>query len=263
MRLAGKVAIVTGAAGGLGTGIARRLAEEGATVVCADLRDATATLDSLTAPAAQRHRQMSVDVTDKDAVEQMITSTSEAYGRLDVLCNNAGTYQSTPMIDASDDEYHRQFTINTWSVFVASRAAGRLMQRQGAGRIINTASQLAKVARSGSGIYAASKAAVILMTQALALELAPHGVTANCICPGTMQTAMMTDSEGRPAEEVAASQGVAVSEAFRDYIDAHIPVGRLGQPEDMGALVAWLASDEAGFVTGAALNLTGGEQVFF
>jgi NAD(P)-dependent dehydrogenase (short-subunit alcohol dehydrogenase family) len=263
MTLAGKVAIVTGAAGGLGTGMAQRLAAERASVVCVDVRDASATADSLADAGGQRHRAIAVDVTDREAVEAMIAAVVDEHGRLDIICNNAGTYQSTPIIEAGDEEYRRQFEINTWSVFIASRAAGRVMQQQQAGRIINTASQLAKVARAGSGIYAASKAAVILMTQALALELAPFGVTANCICPGTMETAMMTDAEGRPAFAVAAERGETVAETFHEYIAAKIPVGRLGQPSDIGALVAWLASDDASFMTGAALNLTGGEQVFF
>lgn len=262
--LADRVAIVTGSAGGLGEGIAQRLAGEGAIVVCADLQDAgpvAATLPS--SPSGRLSRAVRVDVTDGDAVEALVADVVREEGRLDVLCNNAGTYDSQEIVEATDESFRRQFEVNTWSTFVACRAAGRVMREQARGRIVNTASQLAKVARAGSGAYGASKAAVILMTQALALELAPHGVTANCICPGTMHTRMMTDEDGRPADDVAAELGVDVDTAFRGYIDARIPVGRLGRPADMGALVAWLASDEAGFMTGAALNLTGGEQVFF
>jgi NAD(P)-dependent dehydrogenase (short-subunit alcohol dehydrogenase family) len=259
-RLEGKVAIVTGSAGGLGEGIARRLAAERATVVCADLADAGPVVGALPGTG---HRAERLDVTDRAAVEAAIAAVVEDYGRLDILCNNAGTYDSQPLLEATDESFRRQFEINTWSTFIACRAAGRVMRDQGSGRIINTASQLAKVARPGSGIYAGSKSAVILMTQALALELAPYGVTANCICPGTMHTRMMTDEDGRPADDVAADLGVDVDTAFRGYIDAHIPVGRLGRPSDMGSLVAWLASDDAAFVTGSALNLTGGEQVFF
>lgn len=263
-RLAGKVAIVTGSATGLGEGMARRFAAEGATVICADLADASGLAAELPAGSDGRPAAAArVDVTDREAVEALLTGTRGDYGRLDVLVNNAGTYDSQPIIEATDESFRRQFEINTWSVFVACRAAGRIMCEQEGGRIINTASQLGKVARPGSGVYAGSKSAVILMTQALALELAPYKVTANCICPGTMQTAMMTDETGRPAAEVAAEQGTTVEDAFRGYIDANIPVGRLGQPTDMGALATWLASDESGFMTGAALNLTGAEQVWF
>lgn len=262
-RLSGRTAIVTGSAGGLGEGIARRMAADGATVVCADIADATMVAESL-APVSggPGHRAMRLDVTDREAVEAAIASVVDDYGRLDVLCNNAGTSDSQTILEATD-ESQRQFAVNTWSTFVACRAAGRTMRDQGAGRIINIASQVGRVARPGFGVYAASKAAVILMTQALALELAPHGVTANCICPGTMHTRLMVDEHGRPADDVAAELGVDVDTAFRDYVQAHIPVGRLGRPADVGAMAAWLASDDAEFVTGAALNLTGGEQVFF
>lgn len=262
--LAGKTAIVTGSAGGLGEGIARRMAAQGAAVVCADLADAQPVVDALPAvDGGQRHRAIVLDVTDKDAFETAIAQVVDDYGRLDVLCNNAGTYDSQPIIDATDESFRRQFEVNTWSAFVGSRAAGQVMRDQRAGRIINTASQLAREARPGSGVYAGSKSAVILMTQALALELGPYGVTANCVCPGTMHTRMMTDENGRPADEVAAERGVDVDTAFKGYIDAHIPVGRLGRPADIGAVVAFLASDDAAFITGSALNVTGGEQVFF
>jgi NAD(P)-dependent dehydrogenase (short-subunit alcohol dehydrogenase family) len=262
--LNGKVTIVTGAAGGLGAGMAERLSADGATVVCVDLRDPSDVVAGLSSPtAASEHASMTVDVTDREAVESMIGEVVDRFGRLDVICNNAGTYDSQPIVEATDESFRRQFEINTWSTFIACRAAGRVMRDQGSGRIINTASQLAKVARPGSGVYAASKSAVIMLTQALALELGPFGVTANSICPGTMLTAMMTDSTGRPAEEVAREQGVDVEVAFREYIDDRIPVGRLGRPADIGALVSWLASDDSSFMTGAALNISGGEQIFF
>jgi NAD(P)-dependent dehydrogenase (short-subunit alcohol dehydrogenase family) len=259
-----KIAIVTGSAGGLGEGIARRMAAEGATVICADLADAGPVADSLPAvDDGPGHCAVRIDVTDKDAFESVIADAVSDYGRLDVLCNNAGTYDSQPIVEATDESFRRQFEINAWSTFVGCRAAGRIMRAQGSGRLINTASQLAKIARPGSGVYAGSKAAVIMMTQALALELGPHGVTANCICPGTMHTRMMTDEKGRPADDVAAELGVDVDTAFRGYIDAHIPVGRLGRPTDIGAVAAFLASDDAAFITGSALNVTGGEQVFW
>lgn len=263
-KLEGKTAIVTGAASGLGAGIARRLAADGALVVCADLNDAAPVVAEMPPPAGGgEHAAIVLDVTDGAAVEAAIAEVAARTGRLDVICNNAGTYDSQPIVEATDDSFRRQFEINTWSVFLACRAAGRVMREQGGGRVINTASHLGKVARPGSGVYAASKAAVMMITQALALELAPYGVTANCICPGTMLTPMMTDSSGRPAEEVAAELGVDVETAFGDYIGTHIPVGRLGRPADMGAMVSWLASDESGFMTGTSLNLTGGEQVAF
>ncbi len=262
--LADRIAIVTGAAQGLGEGIARRFAQEGAAVVCVDVRDASEVAASLPAtPSGRRSRSVNVDVTDKLAVEVLIRDTVDDFGRLDILVNNAGTYHAAEIVDAPDESFHRQIAVNTWSVFISCRAAGRVMRSQRGGRIINIASQLGKVARAGSGVYAASKAGVILMTQALALELAPFGVTANSICPGSMLTNLLTDATGRPAAQVAAERGIDVDTAFRDYIDQRIPVGRLGRPADVGALATWLASDESAFMTGAAINLTGGEQIFF
>jgi NAD(P)-dependent dehydrogenase (short-subunit alcohol dehydrogenase family) len=257
-RLSGKVAIVTGAAGGLGAGIARCFAAEGALVTTVDIKSPAD--DSMLESGGQSVR---ADVTKKEDVTALVEETVARHGRIDILVNNAGTYIPADIADASDESFHRQFELNTWAVFNACRTVAPVMREQKWGRIINTASQLGKLARAGSGVYAGSKAAVIAITQALALELAPHGVTANCICPGTMHTALMTDRTGRPADEVAAALGVDVETAFRDYIDERIPVGRLGQPADMGALAVWLASDEASFMTGAALNLTGGESVFF
>jgi NAD(P)-dependent dehydrogenase (short-subunit alcohol dehydrogenase family) len=257
-RLTDKVAIVTGAAQGLGAGIAHRFAAEGAIVSAIDL-NAPATDPDL----GDKGRSTRVDVTNRHDVQALVDDVVRAHGRVDILVNNAGTYIPANIADASDESFHRQFELNTWAVFNACRTVAPLMREQRWGRIISTASQLGKVARAGSGVYAGSKAAVIAITQALALELAPYGVTANCICPGTMHTALMTDPAGRPADEVAAELGVDVETAFREYIDARIPVGRLGQPADMGSLAAWLASDEASFMTGAALNLTGGENVSF
>jgi NAD(P)-dependent dehydrogenase (short-subunit alcohol dehydrogenase family) len=263
-KLDGKTALVTGAAQGLGEGIARRFAAEGAVVTCVDRLDADHIAASLPVSSDRRKSGAAiVDVTDRGAVEAAISRHVDDYGRLDILVNNAGTYRVAEIIDDSDESFHQQFAVNTWPVFVACRAAGRYMKDQRWGRIINTASQLGKVARAGYGVYSASKAAVILLTQALALELGPFGVTANCICPGSMATALLSDANGRPGLEVAAERGIGVNELFADYIAAKIPVGRLGEPADMGALATWLASDEGGFMTGSAVNLTGGEQVFF
>lgn len=128
--LAGRVAIVTGSAGGLGEGIARRLAAEGARVVCADIADAGPVAASLPEAGNPGHRAARLDVTDKEAFETLITEVASEYGRLDVLCNNAGTYDSQPIVEATDASFRRQFEINAWSTFVGCRAAGRVMRDQ-------------------------------------------------------------------------------------------------------------------------------------
>jgi NAD(P)-dependent dehydrogenase (short-subunit alcohol dehydrogenase family) len=263
-RLDNKVAIVTGAAQGLGEGIARRFADEGAVVVIADRTDARELAASMPPSAGGvAARAVVADVTNRDEFDSLIRGVAREHGRLDILVNNAGTYGVSDIVDETDESFRRQFAVNTYSVFTSSRLAGRIMRDQGCGRIINTASHLGKVARKGYGVYSASKAAVIFLTQAVALELGRYGVTANAICPGTMATPLLSTADGRPGMEYAAELGVDLDTAFRDYIDERIPVGRLGRAEDIGALAAFLASDEGGFITGAALNLTGGEQTFF
>ncbi|WP_301850199.1 SDR family NAD(P)-dependent oxidoreductase [Rhodococcus pyridinivorans] len=258
-NLDGKIAIVTGASRGLGEGIALELARRGATVVCADLNsadDTAATLHSLGSPKSESAQ---VDVSNAASMDSLVSATVETHGRLDIMVNNAGIYTYGEIAEVSDEDFRRTMDVNVGGVFHGARAAARVMKQQKSGRIINTASQLGKLARPNEGVYSASKAAVILLTQALGLELAPYNITVNAICPGCMYTEMMEKS----FSEMAESEGITLEEKLQGYLDASIPSGRFGTAEDMGRMVAWLASDEASFTTGSALNLTGGEQVFF
>ena len=255
-----RIALVTGAARGLGEGVARAFAREGAVVVCADVLDAGPVADSLPAsPGGARGRAVELDVTDTAQVEATIAAVVEDYGSLDILANNAGVAQPiTPMVETSDEVIDRVFAVNVRGLIACSRAAGRVMQARRSGRIINTASQVGKVAWPGWGTYSASKAAVIAVTQVMALELAPFNVTVNCICPGTMVTDMMRTGFG----EAARSAGRDVEQMIREKAES-IPLGRMGTADDMGNMAAWIASDHACYTTGASFNLTGGEQVFF
>ncbi|MEV0733377.1 SDR family NAD(P)-dependent oxidoreductase [Polymorphospora sp. NPDC050346] len=257
--LDGRVAIVTGGARGLGEGIARRFAAEGASVVIADRTPAEPLLAQL-APTQFGHLTATVDVRSPREVDNLVADTVARYGRLDVVVNNAGVMDSgAEVADLTDEEYDFVLDVNVRGVFNGCRAAARVFREQDRGRIINVASYIGKKAIGGHALYSASKAAVISLTQALALELGKHGTTVNSICPGTMYTPMWV-------EKLPTFVGEAnpdVEKYRREHAAANIPVGRMGTGQDVGAMAAWLASDDAVFVTGAALNLTGGEAVFF
>jgi NAD(P)-dependent dehydrogenase (short-subunit alcohol dehydrogenase family) len=259
-RLDNRIALVTGSARGLGEGIARALGREGAVVVCGDVLDARPVADALgPSPDGRRGKAVELDVTDGAQAAAVVDGIVSDYGQLDILANNAGVAQPiVSVLEAPDEVIDRVFAVNVKGLINCSRAAGRVMQEQGHGRIVNTASQVGKSAWPGCGIYSASKAAVIAITQVMALELAPFNVTVNCICPGTMVTDMMRTGFG----EAAAAAGRDVEELIREKAES-IPLGRMGTAEDIGNMAAWIASDEACYTTGAAFNLTGGEQVFF
>ena len=259
-RLDDKVAVVTGSSRGLGEGIARRLASEGAAVVCADVLDASAVADSLpAAPSGARSRAVHLDVTDAGRVDEVMSAVAHDYGRIDILANNAGVGQPiAEVIDTSEEVIDRVFAVNIRGVINCSRAAAHIMKKTMWGRIINTASQTGKVAWPGWGIYSVSKFAVVGLTQVMALELAPYNITVNAICPGTMFTDMTKTGFGMAAEMAGRDRDDLLGEHI-----AGIPMKRLGTGDDIGAMAAFLASDDAEFTTGASLNLTGGEQVFF
>jgi NAD(P)-dependent dehydrogenase (short-subunit alcohol dehydrogenase family) len=253
-RLDGRLAVVTGAARGLGAGIAAAFGREGATVVCADVRDASEIASSIPAGKALR-----LDVTDATAVDVAFSRIVDRHGRIDILANNAGILQPMgDVVDLDPSVIDRVFAVNVVGVINCSRAAVRHMKQERYGRIINTASQVGKEAWPGWGIYCASKFAVIGLTQAMALELASHGITVNAICPGTMATDMMPEGLG----QIAASKGLDFDTMVAKTA-ASIPLGRMGKPEDMGNMAVFLASDESSYTTGAQFNLTGGDAVWF
>jgi len=249
----GEAAVVTGASHGIGEAIALELARNGLDVAVFDI-DAAAG-EETTAAIRERGAAASVhevDVADERAVECAVEAALDRHGRVDVLVNSAGIQLPGEIVDYDADDWDRQFAVNTRGSFLPSKhVARRLIERGDGGRIVNVASQVGKRPSPGIAAYSASKAAVIAFTRALAEELADHDVTVNAVCPGKIETGLL--------EQWADRQSVPREELFERVAAEEIPRGRLGTPEDVAALVAFLASEAADFVTGQAVNVTGGE----
>jgi acetoin reductase-like protein len=255
-RLAGRVAIVTGGASGIGKAIAERLVADGARVAVADLDlgRTRAVTDRLGANAMA----IAADVADEASVDSLVAATVERFGSLDVMVNNAGTIAISPLIDTGLDEWRRVFRSNVEGVFICCRAAARQMIAQGrGGTIINASSGAGRRGGRYVSHYCASKAAVILMTQSLALELAPHRIRANCYAPGHIETPMWDEI----AKRIGALDGKP-AEAVRANVAASIPWGHFGTPEDVAATVSFLASDDAEYISGQTIAMNGAELFF-
>jgi NAD(P)-dependent dehydrogenase (short-subunit alcohol dehydrogenase family) len=254
-----RVTVVTGSSRGLGEGIARGFAAEGALVVCADVLDASSVAASLPPSPVGKSYAVKLDVSDASAVQRVVDEIVRSHGRLDVFVNNAGVAQPVrALMDTDDETIDRVLRVNLRGVINGCRSAGKIMRSQGSGKIINVASEAGKHAWPGWAIYSASKAAVISITQSLALELAPYNVVVNCICPGTMETDMTRSGFA----DTASQSGQNVESLFSKKV-ATIPLARLGRPSDIAAMATWIASDECSYTTGAAFNLTGGQAIFF
>jgi len=244
--LEGKVAFVTGAGRGLGRGGALALAAAGADLVLVSRTqsqlEATARLveglgrRALVAPA---------DTRNTAEVEAAVAVAVARFGRIDILFNNAGTNVRKSVVEMPDEDFHTIMDTNVTGAFLVARAVGRQMVRQGAGVIVNMSSMSALSAEPTKAVYAASKGAMALFTKGLALELAPHGIRVNAIAPGYMLTSLVRG-------------GLDADPARKQRVLARIPLGRLGQPEEIGGALVFLASDAARYVTGATVVIDGG-----
>ena len=244
-RLANKVAIITGAASGFGEGMARRFAKEGAKVIVADINGEGAhrVADEIGGTGLE------VDVTVPADVDKMIAA-AQSLGGLDILINNAGfTHTNMSMLDVDDDMFDRIYAVNVKAIFLAAKRAIPIMRAAGGGVILNTASTAGLRPRPGLVAYNSSKGAAISLTKSMAVELAPDNIRVNALCPVAGETGMLHLFMGEDTPEK------------RELFKSSIPLGRLSTPEDMANAALYLASDEANFITGVAMEVDGGRCI--
>ena len=257
-ELKGKAVIVTGAGRGIGMAIAKRFLSEGARVLLTDIQeDPTGQVVAEAKKAGVEAAYETLDVSSKRQVEEIITRAVTRYGRLDVMVCNAGIGEVAPLVEATEESYDRQMAVNAKGCFLCATAAARQMLRQGGGgRIIINASGAGKMAPGKAtplGIYAMSKHAVIGLTKSLGIELAADNILVNCVCAGIVDTPMWD-----LIDEGVTSRSGQIKGSFKAQVVAGIPIGRIQKPEDLANMIVYLASDDASYVAGQALNCCGG-----
>ncbi len=254
----GQVAFITGAGTGIGRAIAKKFADQGATVIVTDLTLETAreTAQLLANPTGnQSHEAMALDVTSREDVHRVLDTVKEKYGTIDILMNNAGVSSMQTIENLTEKEWDFNFNVNIKGMFFVTQAALPLMKEKG-GRIVNTASMAAVKAAPLLAHYTASKFAVVGFTKSAAIEFAPYNITVNCVCPGYVKTSMQDREvvwEGR-------LRGMTPEAVAAEYIE-HTPLGRMCYPEDVADVVGFLVSPEAKFMTGEAMNIAGGANI--
>jgi 2-hydroxycyclohexanecarboxyl-CoA dehydrogenase len=247
-KLDSKIAIVTGAGQGIGRAIAIKLAAEGASVAVTDVNEATAkdTAETIAGgEPAGRALAIRTDVTSRESVAAMIEQVRQEFGRIDVLVNNAGWDKVGAFTDSDPADWDRIIAINLYGVLNTCHAVLPVMVAQGSGTVVSLASDAGRVGSSGEAVYAAAKGGIIAFTKTIAREMARYQVTANCVCPGPTDTALLASAFGDNPK-------------LRESLARAIPLRRLGSPADLANAVAFLASDEAAFITGQTVSVSGG-----
>lgn len=253
-RFIGQVAVITGAASGIGRACALRFAQEGANVTCLDLNEEA----NQAAAAACREFGMETlalpcNVTDAESIKAAVAETVTQWGRLDVLVAAAGIYSGSPLPEVSLKQWQRLIDINLTGVFLANQAVAPMMMAQKSGSIINISSMAGKTSWPASAEYSASKSGVIGLTRSVAMELASYGATANAVCPGNTLTEMVK----HVASQIAPGEGITVEEWLQRRAN-DCPMKRLAEPWEIAGVVAFLASADARYLTGQAIEVDGG-----
>ncbi len=242
-HLKNRIIIVTGAASGIGKGIATRLIADGGTVVVTDINEAAA-LKTATELGSNAFG-VRTDVTDRASVDAMVAEVVGHFGRIDVVVNNAGWDKVGPFVDSKVEDWERIVAINLYGPLHVSQAALPTLMKQGSGSIINLGSDAARVGSSGEAVYSATKGGVVAFTKTLARELARYQIRANAVCPGPADTPLFAGiSEENPK--------------LREALERSIPLRRLAQPSDLAAAVSFFAGDDSSYITGQTLSVSGG-----
>jgi 3-oxoacyl-[acyl-carrier protein] reductase len=245
-KLAGKVAVVTGASKGIGAAIAKHLAAEGAAVVVnyASSKTGAASVVAEITKTGGKAIAVQADVARKGDIDRLFAETSNAFGSLDILVNNAGIYEFAPIENITEENFHKQFNLNVLGLILATQAAVKLFGPAG-GSIINISSVVSNMAVPNSAVYSGTKGAVDAITRSLATELGPRKIRVNAINPG------MVETEGVHAAGIAESD-------MRKQVEAQTPLGRIGQPQDIATAAVFLASSDSEWITGETLVIAGG-----
>ena len=245
-KLAGKVAVVTGASKGIGAEIAKHLAREGASVVV-NYSSSKVGADKVVAEitgAGGKAVAVQADVAKKADIDRLFVETKKAYGQVDVLVNNAGIYDMLPLEQITEEHFHKQFNLNVLGLLLTTQEALKYFNPKG-GSVINISSVVSRLSLPGASVYSATKASVDVITRSLSVELGPKKIRVNSVNPGMVET------------EGTHTAGIIESD-MRKHIEATTPTGRIGKPQDIAPAVAYLASDESAWVTGEAFFISGG-----